>query len=159
MDLLFSQAFEHCAFRGWNLSYACVTGAAARAKLRELKQTDPVFWKELTTQQFDDNVPPENIPQLEDNIVDEDIGINDSHVPLKVLVQELADKTKTTGGYIVSEEGGFVSSALAEQFEDVVETEVVDKKLGRGKRRKQANRLYSAKTFWMHGDENSDEDI
>jgi hypothetical protein len=158
--LTFCQAFEHCAFRGWNLSYACITGAAARVKLRELNQTDPVFWKELTIQKFDDNVPSENIPQLEDDIVvDEDIGIDDSDVPLKVLVQELADKPKMTSGYIVSEEGGFISSALAEQFEDEVETEVVDKKLGRGKRRKQANRLYSAKNFWMHGDENSDEDI
>lgn len=86
-------------------------------------------------------------------------------MPLKVLVQELADKPKTKGGYIVSEEGGFVSSALAEQFEDLeTDSEDVngprgDKKLGRGKRHKQANRLYSAKTFWMHGDENSDEDI
>ena len=40
--------------------------------------------------------------------------------------------------YIVSEEGEFVSSALAEQFEYMmeseVEMEVVDKKLGHGKR-------------------------
>ena len=58
-------------------------------------------------------------------------------MPLKVLVQELAGKPKKTGGYIVSEEGGLVSSALAEQFEEMVESkvemEVVDKKLGCGK--------------------------
>ena len=56
---------------------------------------------------------------------------------MKVLVQELAGKPKKTGGYIVSEEGGLVSSALAEQFEEMVESkvemEVVDKKLGCGK--------------------------
>ena len=34
-----------------------------------------------------------------------------------------------------------------------------DKELGRGKRLKQVNRLYSAKTFWMHGDDNSDEEM
>lgn len=129
--LIFCQAFKHCAFQGWNLSYACITGAAAQVKLCELKQTDLVFWKELTIQQFYDNVPSENIPQLEDDIlVDKDIGIDDSDVPLKVLVQELADKPKMTSGYNVSEEGGFVPSTLTEQFEDELETEVVDKKTG-----------------------------
>ena len=93
----------------------------------------------------------------------EELGIDDSDVPLKVLVQELAGKPKKTGSYIVSEEGGFVLSTLAEQFEEMVESEVemevIDTKLGHGKRCKQANRLYSVKTFQMHGDESSDEDI
>ena len=34
-----------------------------------------------------------------------------------------------------------------------------DKELGCGKQLKQVNRLYSAKTFWMHGDNNSDEEM
>ena len=61
-----------------------------------------------------------------------------------------------------------MSNALAEQFEEVLvdavkESDTIgdggDKELGRGKRRKQANRLYSAKSFWMHGDDSSDEDM
>ena len=70
-------------------------------------------------------------------------------------------------GYVVSDNGKIVSNAVAEQFEEVLmdavkESDTIgdggDKELGRGKRRKQANRLYSTK-FWMHGDDSSDEDI
>src|SRR6266540_1116773 len=43
------QAFEMCEVRGWNLSYACLTGYAARSKLRELRDTDPKFWDKLTS--------------------------------------------------------------------------------------------------------------
>ena len=133
------------------------------AKLRQLKETDPEFWKELTSKYAEELAPPENVPQPEDDA--EDLGIqDDSDVPLKLLTRELTGQGTTQAtGYTISEGGAIVSSSLAEQFEEEdvqtkAESDSVDKDLGRGKRRKQSNRLYSAKTFWMHGDNNSDEE-
>jgi hypothetical protein len=37
-----------CRVKDFNLSYDCLTGYAVRDKLRNLKKTDPEFWKELT---------------------------------------------------------------------------------------------------------------
>lgn len=55
-----------------------------RAKLRQLKETDPEFWKELTSKYAEELAPPENVPQPEDDA--EDLGtLDDSDVPLKVL--------------------------------------------------------------------------
>jgi hypothetical protein len=134
-----------------------------RAKLRQLKETDPEFWKELTSKYAEELAPPENVPQPEDGA--EDLGtLDDSDVPLKLLTRELTAQgtiTQTTG-YIISEGGAIVSNSLAEQFEEEenvrTNTDGGDKEHGRGKRLKQANRLYNAKTFWMHGDDNSDEE-
>jgi hypothetical protein len=44
-----AQAFEKSEVRQWNLSFDCLTSVAARARLRNLKETDLEFWKELTT--------------------------------------------------------------------------------------------------------------
>jgi len=134
-----------------------------RAKLRQLKETDPEFWKELTSRYAEELAPPENVPQPEDDA--EDLGtLDDSDVPLKLLTRELTAQGAVTQtmGYIISEGGAIVSNSLAEQFEEEdvqTNTDGGDKERGRGKRIKQANRLYSAKTFWMHGDDNSDEEI
>lgn len=111
------------------------SGAVAHAKLCELKQTDPSFWNELTTKQSKEDVPAENIAQPED--VDKDIGhIDDSDVPLEVLVQQLAGRPNTKGGYIVNNGGGLVLNVLAEQFDKVVEAveekDGVDKEIGHG---------------------------
>ena len=134
-----------------------------RAKLRQLKETDPEFWKELTSKYAEELAPPENVPQPEDDT--EDLGtLDDSDVPLKVLTRELTAQgtvTQTTG-YIISEGGTIVSNSLAEQFEEEdvrANTDGGDKELGHGKHLKQANRLYSAKTFWMHRDDNSNEEM
>jgi hypothetical protein len=134
-----------------------------RAKLRQLKETDPEFWKELTSKYAEELAPPENVPQPEDDA--EDLGtLDDSDVPLKLLTRELTDQgtvTQTTG-YIISEGGAIVSNSLAEQFEEedvLTNTDDCDKERGRGKRVKQTNRLYSSQTFWMHGDVSSDEEM
>src|ERR1700722_10535225 len=38
-----------CRVKELNLSYDCLTGYAVRDRLRNLKKTDPEFWKELTS--------------------------------------------------------------------------------------------------------------
>jgi hypothetical protein len=64
---------------------------AARARLRNLKETDSEFWRELTSSE--NQVPSEYDPQSED-IVDsrDDLVEDDSDVPLGVLIQELTQK-------------------------------------------------------------------
>ena len=90
--------------------------------------------------------------------------LDDSDVPLKVLTWELTAQRAVTQtmGYIISEGGAIVSNSLAEQFEEEDIWANIDggnKELGHGKCLKQANHLYSVKTFWMHGDDNSDEEM
>jgi hypothetical protein len=122
-----------------------------RAKLHQIKETDPEFWKKLTSKYAEELAPPENVPQPEDNT--EDLGtLDDSDVPLKLLTWELTDQgtvTQTTG-YIISEGGAIVSNSLAEQFEEedvLTNTDDGDKEHGRGKHLKQTNHLYSLQTF------------
>ena len=63
------------------------TCVAAHARLQNLKETDPDFWKELTNIQ--NQVPSENNPQPED-IIESEGGLveDDSDMPLGVLIQE-----------------------------------------------------------------------
>ena len=107
---------------------------AARARLRNLKETDPEFWKELTSSE--NRVPSENDPQPEDIVDAEDNSVeDDSDVPLGVLIQELTKK-KVCKGFAISDMGALVAESEAERFESTVDygNDNVDKELGRGKR-------------------------
>ena len=149
-----TQAFEKCEVRQWNLSFDCLTSVAARARLRNLKETDPEFWKELTSSE--NRVPSENDPQPEDIVDAEDNSVeDDSDVPLGVLIQELTEK-KVCKGFAISDMGALVAESEAERFESTVDNgnDNVDKELGRGKRQKHPNRLYNNTTFWCHDDDN-----
>jgi hypothetical protein len=80
-----AQAFEKSEVRQWNLSFDCLTSVAARARLRNLKETDLEFWKELTSSE--NPVPSENDPQSEDTVDSGEISVeDDSNVPLGVLL-------------------------------------------------------------------------
>ena len=60
---------------------------AACARLRNLKETDLDFWKELMN--IENQVPSENNPQPEDIVESEDgLVEDDSDMPLGVLIQE-----------------------------------------------------------------------
>jgi hypothetical protein len=72
--------------RQWNLSFNSLTSVAARARLRELKETDPEFWRKLTNHTAENLIPAENKPQPEDEVDPEDSDImvddlDDSDVP------------------------------------------------------------------------------
>jgi hypothetical protein len=138
------QAFEMCVVREWNLSYSCLTGYAARSKLRGLRDSDPKFWDELTSKKFEPVVPPENVPQPEDTILEED-GLDDSDVPIQSVIDNIIHKKVPKGYVIVPDHGGIEANADAERFDEGVE-----KELGRGKRKRQPNTRYSA--FWQHSD-------
>jgi hypothetical protein len=148
------QAFEKCEVRQWNLSYDCLTSVAVRAKLRNLKETDLEFWRELTSSE--NLVPSENDPQTED-IVDskDDLVEDDSDVPLAVLIQELTQK-KVRKGFAINDMGALVADSEAERVESMAKSfddgsDNADKELGRGKRKKHPNRFYN-NSFWCHDD-------
>lgn len=144
--------------RQWNLSFDCLTSVAARAKLRNLKETDPEFWKELTSSE--NPVPFENDPQPEDIDSEENSVEDDSNVPLGVLIQQLTEE-KVPTGFVINDMGALVADSEAERFEGTLEPvdggdDNVDRGLGRGKRQKHRNRLYNNTLFWCHDDDNGD---
>ena len=107
---------------------------AARARLRNLKESDPEFRKELTSSE--NQVPSESDSQPEDIVDAEEKSVeDDSDVPLGVLIQELTKK-KVCKGFAISDMGALVAESEAERFESTVDNgnDIVDKELGRGKR-------------------------
>jgi len=78
-----------CCVHDWNLSYECLTKFAARKKLREMKNTDPEFWKELTKAKTQD-LPVLDVALPEDQIVTaDDDNLDDSELPLSVIIDEI----------------------------------------------------------------------
>ena len=77
--------------RQWNLSSDCLTSVAAHSRLRNLKETDLGFQKELKISKnwvlSESDPQPEDIVDAEENLVEDN-----SDVLLGVLIQELIEK-------------------------------------------------------------------
>jgi hypothetical protein len=83
---------------------------------------------------------------------------DDSDVPVHAVIDHIIKNIAPTG-YVIGVGGGFEAEAEAESLEAAPLKEidgVGDKELGRGKRRKHANRLYSNLNFWRHNDDSND---
>lgn len=146
--------------RDLNLSYDCLTGTAVRSKLRNLRDTDPIFWEELTLRDPEILLPSENIPQAEDEHDNTLNNVDDSDVPIGAVIENIVADVAPRG-YGVGVGGGFEAEAAAERFEDEPPAPEIDhidgvdtagRELGRGKRCKQPNRLYRDTAFWRHND-------
>jgi hypothetical protein len=109
----------------------------ARARLQELKDTDPQFWAELTSNQLAKYLPPEDEAQLEDEPNDVGDQLDDSDVPISVVVGDIV-KDKVPSGYGISSAGGFEAKSAAESIEEEVDVANVED-LGHGKHRKEPN--------------------
>ena len=140
-----------------------MTSIAARARLRELKSSDPAFWSELTSEHSEQDLPPENQTQPEDELDETVPDVDDSDVPLPVVIKSIVDD-QAPEGYSAGLQGGFEAATMAEAFEieeqAIVEenSQVAIESLGRGKRRKQPNRRYNNVQFWCHND-SDDENV
>ena len=105
------------------------------------------------------DLPPEDMPQLEDQEAgDWDTGVDDSDVPIKVVIDNIVNDV-VPEHYMANCTGGFEGKGDGDGFGDraPLEIDVIDdgkKELGRGKRSKQANRLYL--DFWRHDSSTSD---
>lgn len=148
-----------CRVREWNLSYGCLTSFNTRKRLWEMKDRDPEFWKELTEVKTvglpaPDVTMPEDEPDREDQLTD------DSELPLNAVIEEIINGT-CPDGIAHCPTGGLMSVADAERLDlepepDVVasqDVETKDTKLGRGKRHRTENKLYTSSTFWRHHDD------
>jgi hypothetical protein len=129
-----------------------------------LKETDPEFWKELTTEKTPE-LPAKNVKLPEDKLDEDEEALDDSELPLSVVIEAIADG-QCPEGFAVRRAGGLMSVVDAERLDIDVEdpkelTENVENtELGRGKRIRKANNLYSSSTFWRHhDDDDSDVDI
>lgn len=159
------QAFEMCRTKGFNLSYESLTGFAARDRLRNLKKTDPLFWDELTASAIPE---PTNTDQTydEDNEDEPDAGFeDDSDLTCDTVTIHVVNSVVPEGA-LATAEGNLISATEAESMEDVVAVEVPKpneqddvpsglpavEELGIGKRKRRANTLYKASTFWRHHD-------
>ena len=160
--------------RGWNLSYACLTGFNARQALRNMKDTDPEFWNELTMKTTDsvslpdeDLMTPEDESLLAAELEDEDL--DDSDVTTKTVIASILDK-KLPKGTAARESGSLMLDRAAESLDDIDEpvgesdlgtssggtsAATVDE-MGPGKRKRKPNTLY--REFWRHND-SDDSDV
>ena len=137
-----------CHVREWNLSYESLTSFSARKRLREMKDTDPEFWKELTGAKKLD-LPTLDIAMPEDLTHNDDQPTDDSELPLSA-VKEITNGT-CPDGISHRPAGGLMSVADAERLDLEPGPDVVventpqnkDPELGRGKRRRVVNKLYT----------------
>ena len=106
-----------CHVKEFNLSYNCLTGYAVRDKLRNLKKTDPEFWKELTAASMPEPTNG-NGTFKEDNVdVLSEVFNDDSNLPCNTIIacvtaSGLPETVSST------EDGNWVSVAQAESMDN-----------------------------------------
>jgi hypothetical protein len=137
------------------LSHEKLRSFEMREKLRELRATDDPFWAELTCtnpRPVTGAVVVEDIeiPEAEEELDDSDVNLRD----VIAATHREAVPERRRGRTFILENGGLVSAADAENIEEipkpVEEREAED--IGRGKRKKTANRLYHLSDFARHWD-------
>jgi hypothetical protein len=147
-----------CRVKEFNLSYNCLTGYAVRDKLRNLKKTDPEFWKELTAASVpeptnrNDTFEEDNV-EGSDMFFDDDSDLSCDMIIACVTGSGIPETVSSMDG------GNLVSVAHAELMDDNGESNDAQlevplaEELGPGKRKRQANTLYNAQVFWRHHDD------
>jgi hypothetical protein len=128
-----------------------------RQALRNMKDTNPEFWNELTMKTPEDlplpdetKITPEDESLLTVELEDEDF--DDSEVPIKAVIASLDTKNLPKG--IAPREGGSLMSVHAAESLDLPQGSggetTMPEKLGPGKRKRKPNTLYRAADFWRH---------
>ncbi|KAF5384182.1 hypothetical protein D9615_003148 [Tricholomella constricta] len=155
-SVVIRKAWEMCRAGEFNLSYESLTSPATRETLRNLPITDPEFFAELTRPRSRVPILSEEDVTIEDAEVFElDVPLDDSVVPHEAVINDLHGTLPTTNDqHFVRGEDGVVSAAEAEEvLVEEVEGEVLDttgaviEELGRGKRKKLRNALYTTEAF------------
>jgi hypothetical protein len=155
-----------CRTGKFNMSYESLTSYEARQKLRDLKETDPKFWDQLTQKAAPDVDIPANKHIAEDEDATDPLFEDDSDLPCDAVVANVlgsqpAGVRLTTSGDMTSTAAAellkpyrtdMVSDDVEVEGKDVAASVVELGTLGRGKRKRTANRLYDSKSFWRHND-------
>ncbi|KAG1866769.1 hypothetical protein F4604DRAFT_1928070 [Suillus subluteus] len=160
MPEIIRKAFKMCCVYKFNLSYASLMSFAACKKLHQLKHTDPEFWAELTksrerTLAAEQAALPEDDAAMQtlDQCINDDSSLSCGDL----VVELMGSGIKTVQGIASTEDGSLIACGEVEAMEFEGGKEVglaVEEELGRGKRRRKANTLYSC-SFWQHHDSES----
>ena len=148
-----------CRAGQFNLSYQSLTSFNARETLRNLKTTNPEFWRELTGGRSED-------PVNDDQVVDEDDieaqaahYDDDSDLPCDAVIAHVVHGQVPVGTEVRA--GHLVSTAAAEAIDyegkkldwaDDVTFAIGEASSSRapGKRKVKVNQMYSGTQFWHH---------
>jgi hypothetical protein len=130
--------------RQWNLSYTCLTGFEVRDRLRNMRTTDPEFWKELTQNRSDDQLLPginnelaEDMEAESDksNTTFEDDDADDSDLPISTLINLMTAKDTNLPATVGTRRNGTLTSLADAENVDLVgdRIEPTDEGSGEGK--------------------------
>jgi hypothetical protein len=141
----------------------CLESRKTRQALRDLKDRDPEFYKELTNGKSQPNLIQNGVVAEDEEIGAEieDIDADDSNVSVNQVINGIVDE-QLPDGFTVQTSGVWMPTSIAECSD---EAEIVEKDgltvknlketnegMGRGKRKRESNRLYSSHAFWRHND-------
>ncbi|KIM71114.1 hypothetical protein PILCRDRAFT_17365 [Piloderma croceum F 1598] len=103
---LILQAWEMCRVSEFNLSHASLTSAAALTALRELPNTNPALYREITGGKTQESTGEEE---------DEPIEYG-SDIPVEVITAQIVSGgSVTTEGFEVDGDGSIVRTGVAEE--------------------------------------------
>jgi hypothetical protein len=144
---------------GFNLSFESLASRSALKLLLIVQANEPELWSELTKprREVAASSNATDFTELPDNDT-HDID-DDTSVPLDTIAAHVASpENPLPVGVASKEDGSLVAVNTSEQYEHPVEPEpailpdadnsTAFEELGRGKRRKEANKLYDR--FWAH---------
>jgi hypothetical protein len=139
------------------LSYESLTSREARQVLRDLPETRPAFFAELTQPSRRRQAPIlKDVEVTEEDADPYEDTEEDSEVPLAVLIDRIHNPSQGSHGYKTDDDGRLVPIAEAEQafVEEAgeISVEQTEAEQGRGKQKKTANTMYSEDAFkWWKG--------
>jgi hypothetical protein len=151
-----------CTVREWDLSYECLESRKARQALRELKETDPEFYNELTAGKNSSLLGQKEVLDEDKELgPDENEEGDDCCLSINRIVEAVV-KGSDMMGLTNSESEMMVKSIAENPDESELERELelaetpmdTSDERGRGKRKREPNTLY-ARAFWRHYDEDT----
>jgi hypothetical protein len=159
-----------CRTGDFNMSYDSLTSYDARQKLRDLKTTDSEFWDELTRKSAAGLIIADEDNVAEDEENTDPFFEDDSDLPCDAIISTVLGTHPV--GVTLNATGDVVSAAAAEsldndKIDELLPNEVTENndkagetaEMGRGKRKRTSNKLYSTNAFWRHHDnDGSDEE-
>jgi hypothetical protein len=152
-----------CKVNGFNLSYESLTSSETRQILRNLPETDPEFFAELTQPRSRVAAPtltPEEATEEDSEVSEVNSPGDDTAVPLDAVIDAIHGNLDVDDWFVPSEDGGLESTAEAEEtLVEEVEgvkidtTHLVEKLEGRGHRTKTKSKFYSDESlkWWAKG--------
>jgi hypothetical protein len=141
-----------CHVGEFNLSHMSLTSVAALTALRELPNTNPTLYHEISRKSDE---PTGNAEKDFDKI--DDKPMDGSDIPVEVIIAQVVDNSLVgVQGFKVSDKGSVVRIGVAEETEVVLANETANETVGgdvtlsRGHRTKVVNTKYNGAMWEQH---------